>query len=408
MRKLNAPTAARVVKQASTEWYILWRNDSTRYRFKNGLNRIKDLEVRQEWANQIVAFINAAALQGDVPNEAAVRSYFKTLSAESPPPLPSVKKNLSFDEFFTEFITSRDKLLAEATTKSRISSRNNLRFFADDVLKKTALDWTDFDGQLPLKLATWGYAPPRSWSQNTLAKTLSTLRVVLSEAAEQGHPTGTAWKSKKYRLAETQTDSIALTLKELRHLADSDLSAAPERLQNVRDVFVLACFTGLRYSDVSKLRRSNFKRITRDNGETVEVLEIVQQKTARHDGRVVIPLHPTVKRILSAHNGKPPAAYSNQKMNDYLKELGAWVGLTEEITFRESVAGKTVVQTLRQCDALTMHTARRTFATIAFVEWCIPSALIMQVTGHKSERDFLKYIKIQKESAALQMLAYFK
>ncbi len=62
----------------------------------------------------------------------------------------------------------------------------------------------------------------------------------------------------------------------------------------------------------------------------------------------------------------------------------------------------------RKYDVMTCHTARRTFATIPFVEWNMPSALVMQATGHKSERDFLKYIKVVSEQAAVQMFDYFQ
>lgn len=418
MRKLSQPTIARVVKQQNGDWYILWRvpdheGKTIRYRYKNGLNRIKNLELREAWANKIVAFINAAALNGDAPSQTHIESYFDKIQfAELPPSVISPPKQgkqpepTTFSAFMDEYLTIRENIVAERTTTGRRTILNNLNILAHDVFKKSELEFSDFDGTFPITLMNWAYKKPRQWSQNNVSKTLKVLTMVLTEAENQGYDVGKDYKQKGYRMTETPTDSIALTFDEVKKLADLDLTKAPTKMQKVRDVFVLSCLCGLRYCDVAALTQSNFKPLRRHkDGVTMPVIETIQKKTG---GKVVVPLHPISQKILKRNNGTLPSSYSNQKMNDYLKELGKLAGLKKLVTLRGNKAGKMTVTQYRQYEVMTCHTARRTFATIAFVEWNMPSALVMQATGHKSERDFLKYIKVVSEQAAVQMFDYFQ
>ena len=410
MRKLNQPTAARLVKQENGQWYILWRiktdEGTIRYRYKNGLNRIKDLNLREQWANKIVSFINAAALNGQPPSQNDVELHF---DASNPPLVPSVqekKPGSSFADFFDSYLNLRQKLVSDRTTIYRRTVLNNLNKLAVDVFKKQSLDWIDFDGTFPVTLMNWAYKKPREWSQNNVSKTLKVLTLILSEAENQGYDVGKAYKQKNYRLSETPVDSIALSFLEVKKLANLDLENASLKMQRVRDVFVLDCLCGLRYCDLVALTQSNFKPLRRHkDGVTMPVIETIQQKTG---GKVIVPLHPISQKILKRNQNKLPKTYSNQRMNDYLKELGKLAGLKSEVILRGNKAGKMTLTKYRKYEVITCHTARRTFATIAFVEWNMPSALVMQATGHKSERDFLKYIKVVSEQAAVQMFDYFQ
>jgi integrase len=121
----------------------------------------------------------------------------------------------------------------------------------------------------------------------------------------------------------------------------------------------------------------------------------------------VIPLHPIVTDILKENGGVLPHVKCNQVFNRYVKEVCELAGLTEGVILRENVAGKFVVRSLKKCEAVSSHTARRTFATIAYFDWKVPPVLIMKITGHRTEREFFKYIKISKEEAAVEMAAYF-
>ena len=130
------------------------------------------------------------------------------------------------------------------------------------------------------------------------------------------------------------------------------------------------------------------------------MLQITQQKTGN---RVAIPVHWMVSEILEKYEGNLPRSISNQKLNDYLKELGQLVGLNEKVTKTITKGGVKRIITHQKYELLSSHTARRSFATNLFRDG-FPSESIRKITGHKTERAFLKYLKLTNEQHA-QMLA---
>jgi integrase len=224
----------------------------------------------------------------------------------------------------------------------------------------------------------------RKYSINTIGKHIKTLKSILNEATETGKNTKLDFKSKRFVAPTQEIDNIYLTPIELAILQDYDFSENP-RLERVRDLFLVGCWTGLRFSDFSTIAAKNIK-------ETV--IQIKTQKTGKE---VVIPIHPTVRQIINKYDGKTennlPLPLSNQKMNDYLKEIGKLAGLNEIIQKGQTKAGKETIINLPKFKHLTTHTARRSFATNAY-NMNVPTITIMAITGHKTETSFMKYIKV--------------
>jgi integrase len=90
-------------------------------------------------------------------------------------------------------------------------------------------------------------------------------------------------------------------------------------------------------------------------------------------------------------------------MNEYLKELGELAEIDEEILITATKGGKRVTETFKKWELITTHTARRSFATNAYLQ-SVPTIPIMKITGHKTEKSFLKYIKISQEDNANQLV----
>ena len=157
-----------------------------------------------------------------------------------------------------------------------------------------------------------------------------------------------------------------------------DLTLNP-RLDRVRDLFVIGCYTGLRFSDFSQLKKENII-----NGNFV----ITPQKT---NDKVIVPIHSIVYTILDKYSYSLPEAISKQNFNLYIKEIAKLAGLCESVIINKISVNK--------CDNLSAHTARRSFATNLFLKG-FPAINIMQITGHKTETAFMKYIKVTKEQTA--------
>jgi integrase len=190
-----------------------------------------------------------------------------------------------------------------------------------------------------------------------------------------------------------EVENIYLDESELSDLYKLDLSEN-SKLERVRDLFIVGCYTGLRFSDLSKANQTNI--ITNNRGK--KELHIKTIKTAEP---VVIPLHNTVLEIIDKYEGTFPQAISNQKMNDYLKEdiCGKVTSLKTKVEVSSTKGGLTVLEKKPKYELVTTHTARRSFATNCFRN-NVPSIVIMGVTGHKTEKSFLKYIKITSSEKA--------
>ena len=109
---------------------------------------------------------------------------------------------------------------------------------------------------------------------------------------------------------------------------------------------------------------------------------------------VVIPVHPAVNKIISKYNGELPRSISNQKTNQFLKEMAKKVEvLKTPVSISFTKGGLKLSETFEKWELITSHTARRSFATNEYLAGT-PSLTIMAITGHKTEKAFLRYIKL--------------
>ena len=230
----------------------------------------------------------------------------------------------------------------------------------------------------------------RKLLNNTFGKQIRTLKSFLNLATEKGINTNQAYKSRLFKVIEENIDHIYLTEEELETLYDIDLTAKPY-LDRVRDLFLIGCHTGLRFSDFTQLKKENL-----EESKSGFVFNVKTNKTSE---RVVIPVKSVVIAIWDKHKGRLPRAISNQKMNDYLKELGK-IAEIDKSTIIKKTSGTTVREKIcPKYELITTHTARRSFATNAYLSG-VPAISIMRITGHKTERAFMKYIKVSQEKNA--------
>ena len=222
---------------------------------------------------------------------------------------------------------------------------------------------------------------------NTIGDHIKRIKTVLGEAKSKGIIVNSAFESGYFTKPEEETDSIYLTAVELSHIEKLDLSGN-SKLDRVRDLFLLGCFTGLRYSDFSKLKA----------GEVIEgYIHTTQAKTGKP---IVIPVHPIVNSIIKKYKGNLPASISNQKTNEYIKELCGMVPeLKIPISTTYTKGGVKITKTYDKWELVTTHTARRSFATNEYLAGT-PAITIMAITGHRTEKAFLKYIKLSANEHA--------
>ncbi len=225
---------------------------------------------------------------------------------------------------------------------------------------------------------------------NTIGKKIQTLKIFLNAATEQGINHYQKYKSRNFTAISEESDNIYLTKTELNQLYEYDFTNKP-KLERVRDLFIVGCWTGLRFSDLQQITTDKI------NGDFIE---LKQQKTGK---KVVIPLHNTVKTILKKYNGILPKPISNQKYNEYLKEAAKEADLNNTFIKTSSNNGLRYEKKYPKFELISSHTARRSFCTNAYKD-NIPTIAIMSISGHKTEQAFLKYIKADSKEHAEKVL----
>ncbi|NND76982.1 MAG: tyrosine-type recombinase/integrase [Flavobacteriales bacterium] len=188
-----------------------------------------------------------------------------------------------------------------------------------------------------------------------------------------------------------------LNEKEIQNIFDFDLSDNL-RLDRVRDLFIVGLCTGQRISDLS--------RITMDNivDGFIEIEAQLKTGTA-----VIIPIHPMVQHILDKYDNNLPPMISPQKFNQYSKELCKVVGLHEPTKGTKRILTKKgqriTTGIFPKHELVSSHICRRSFATNHYGH--LPTPVIMSITGHKTERAFLTYIKKTPKHHAIDLKKYW-
>lgn len=224
-------------------------------------------------------------------------------------------------------------------------------------------------------------------SDNTIGKQVKTIKTVMRHALEAKKHTNRDFEIKSFKTLKEDSESIYLTEDELEKIEKVDLSQNLT-LDKVRDAFLIGCFTGLRYSDYSDLKIENIK-----DG-------FISKEQTKTGNPVTIPVHEVVNRILAKHQGSPPPIISNQRSNKYLKEICKLIpDLNHVIEIKQQINGIATLSKVPKFQLVSTHTARRSFATNQYKAG-IPSITIMAITGHKTEKVFLNYIKIKPDEHA--------
>lgn len=221
----------------------------------------------------------------------------------------------------------------------------------------------------------------RKMRNSTIENQLSFLKWFLRWSFGKGYTTLTAYETFKPKLKSTQKKVIFLTWDELTRLRECEIPESKQYLGRVRDVFLFCCFTGLRYSDVFNLRKSDIKE---------DHIEITTVKTA---DSLIIELNKHSRSILEKYENvvfekdKALPVISNQRMNDYLKELAEMAGI-DEVTPKYAL--------------LSTHAGRRTFICNA-LSLGIPANVVMKWTGHSDYKAMKPYIDIADDIKANAM-----
>lgn len=302
----------------------------------------------------------------------------KTLSRRKPVDAPISTKDLGFWESYEQFMDAKGADRGDRT----VAKYKTLKGLLKEIEAKhgpisfPSIDH-DFYDRFKMHMVK-----KRKHTNNTVGKYISTFKTFLSWAEDRGLPVNPSFR--KFKVDEEDVEVVALTWDELQLITDVDLSLQP-RLDRVRDLFLFACYTGARFSDVQSLNKDD----VRDG-----VWHLRMQKT-KSETRI----HLTWKAmaILQKYQAQKEwlPQISSQKMNTYLKEIGKLVELNEPVRIVRYQGAKRIEDRGPKWEYLTSHVARRTFVTLSLEKGMRPE-VVMSITGHRSFKTMKKYIALNE------------
>lgn len=238
-------------------------------------------------------------------------------------------------------------------------------------------------------------------SRNTAGRYIKFLKTICLDAQKSGYTVSP--QLQQIKGFSVQIDKIYLNWDELTEIEKVDLKQP--HLQDARDWLLIGCYIGQRVGDLLQLTKQDIKQIG-----NLDFIELIQQKTKK---RVSILVHDKVRAILDKRNGNFPPLYSKNiesskaKFNLYIKDV------CQEAKLNETISGARInPETSRKengdfkkWELVTSHICRRSFATNYYGD--IPTGLLLNVTGHSTEKEFLNYIGKTPIDYAQQMAIYW-
>jgi integrase len=280
----------------------------------------------------------------------------------------------------------KGKSISESTVKKYTTTLNTLKQYEADRNKRLTFenitmpfyfDFVDFCRNT-LKHST-----------NTIGTYIKKIKFFCGQIDLEGLPISTHYKNSEFMSITESSEDIYLTTSEIQKIFDYNFNDTPY-LDNARDLLIIGLNTGLRVSDFMRLDLSHIK---------TDTIRIKAQKTGK---TAEIPFNNQIESILSKRNGMLPHSISEQKFNEYIKIIGKKAGFTEMVTGAKMICinedkeneksqYRKIAGTFPKYELMTSHICRRSFATNLYGK--IPTPVIMAITGHATEKQFLTYIK---------------
>ncbi|MFC3159495.1 Site-specific recombinase XerD [Chryseobacterium arachidis] len=300
-----------------------------------------------------------------------------------------------FFRIYQEFLDEKENdytgnSISNSTLKRYKCNKNLLEDFESNCKVKITLG--KFDDKLYNKFLKY-CIEEKKHSANTLHRNVGLLKTFLLWALNKKYTYNNNFITFK-KPAKFTTDEIALNFEQVELIYNYDFSDN-KRLERVRDLFVFGCTTGMRFGNYSTISRSDV------DGNFIRVIDLKSKSK-----NLAIPLNSISKSILEKYDYKLPSI-TNQKMNDYIKEVFKKLEFTDEIKKTMKYGDELVDQKAEFWTRISSHTARRSFITI-MKNKRVPDKVIMSYTGHTSLEVFNAYYRPSEDDKINYMNEVFK
>lgn len=349
-------------------------------------------------SSTIQSIYNNQIISGTVPDKESLKELFTKGIKHS----DSLNISKTFWDYFNDFVDfKREQLddvrdyhnsLRKHLSKAEILYRAPITF---NSIKDQQNGFMDILNNY-LKYEANGADGSKGLSINTIGKQHKNLKVFLNWCFDKNI---ISKFSIKHIITEKEdTETVYVTTKELEQIIKYKPKTDFEKL--VKNLFIIGCETGLRFGDFTKLSSDYI---------TNNQIHIQPQKTkGQLNSKVIIPISNEVAKILTSYSNQFPNFGKNtlSDFNKTLRNIAEEIGINQKVINHRKVAGKTKTITRRKFELLSSHTCRRTFCTLKFLAG-MPVQAIMKFSGHKTERAFMRYLRLDSELVAKKYESYF-
>ncbi len=293
----------------------------------------------------------------------------------------------TFFEFSEEFLEVKAKEISIITLRSYKQSLIKLKNYSNYYKEK--INFNSFNKEFVINFIA--YLEEMDYSHNTISKHIKNLKVLIKHAFDKGMITNTDFNLSYFNLRPEETTAIYLNETEIELMHNLDLSDK-KNLEIARDIFLIGCYTGQRISDYNGIDKNCIKRIENDY-----YFSFRQKKTKKS---VNCYITPKIREIMDLrYNGLPPKKILEKDLNKNIKIVGEILKFTENVECRSKKGGQEVLEYIEKFKLIHSHTARRSFCTNNYKKGNSVTD-IMHFSGHTTEREFYKYIRIIGEERA--------
>ena len=297
-----------------------------------------------------------------------------------------------FDYFINKYqkhpTPSTKKVIKPVSMGSYKSSRKNLELFLnanklynftfDDINEDWYYDFVEFLNE-------------KGFTLNYVGTIIRKLKTIMKSAFSRDVTKCTEFQ-KPYFIAPSEIVNLPyLTEEEIEKI--SNLVILDDADRNIRDIFVIQCYAGFRIEDLLKqLKQPN---IIEQSGR-----KFFYTKQGKTGGEIWIPINEKIRKVISNNNGKLPFYVHQNEINERIKSICKKAKIDYDYSIERTYRNITVVETKPKYKFIATHTARRSFCTNAFMA-NVPVHHIMSISGHKTEKIFLNYVKVEKKLEAV-------
>ena len=344
----------------------------------------------QKYYTQIQDIFKVFETKNIIPTAELLKKEFIELNKSNSSDSKKSLKN-DFKIAFEEF--SKENGRQNNWTKSTFQKFESVKVHLSDFKSDLTFDYFDEKG---LNNYLLFLRDTKKMRNSTIIKQLGFLKWFLRWAFEKGYNHSIVFEKFKPKIKIVPKKVIFLTPDELKSLREFTIPEQKQYLERVRDVFIFCCYSSLRYSDAYNLKWSNIKN---------DHIEVTTVKTA---DSLFIDLNDYTRAILDKYkdfhfeDDRVLPVISNQKMNDYIKELAELAGINEPVHETYYVGAKRIDTVTPKHELLSTHAGRRTFICYA-LSIGIPIQIVMKWTGHSDYKSMKPYIDVINELKANEM-----